>query len=484
MNKTFFFRFIALSLVTCHLMLFSCDSRNPNLSKKQLRTLFFADKVLSESKSETEARPIPTMPEGYVPQAGVKYRQERDISVPPVRIDVLKGIDNVRNVTLSQIANDITYINIGKHRLGTNFVQAQLTPHGILVNSLDGVWLYNFDGQFIKEIYKNYLLTDDSADAMIQTSAVAGYITYNKVIGVEQIRYNEKDDRIWLKFRENVFITQLIGYLGYIDMNSQLNQLNVSVDELEQDTVVPLANFEKGDLWYADDFVSHRSFDPFIINNSLITTTFQGDTLCRFTFGFDSITALGMRKSQRYDSGNNYYFRDTHTFRPSNNDTLFRLTAANEVKPVYILDMGTSGKATKQGNISDVNTELMYRISSLHEDEHYFYLKFYTGAVRKQTMWWGLFDKNRREFYTVPVVGEGNIWGWDRGIENDIDGGLPFWPREVGGHGEKYMYIIGKNMKNRLDEEWFSKSKTQPTQRLIQFMQSLEDDDLVIIIAK
>ena len=45
--------------------------------------------------------PVLSMPEGYVPEAGVKYRQERDLSAPPVHIDVLKSIDDVRNVTLS-----------------------------------------------------------------------------------------------------------------------------------------------------------------------------------------------------------------------------------------------------------------------------------------------------------------------------------------------------------------------------------------------
>jgi len=53
--------------------------------------------------------PVLSMPEGYVPEAGVKYRQERDLSAPPVHIDVLKSIDDVRNVTLSQIAKDIAY---------------------------------------------------------------------------------------------------------------------------------------------------------------------------------------------------------------------------------------------------------------------------------------------------------------------------------------------------------------------------------------
>ena len=417
--------------------------------------------------------PAPTMPEGYVPQAGVKYRSERDMSVPPVRIDIVKGVENVRNLTLSQIANDIVYINLGKHRFGSAELHAQITPHGLLINNLDGLWLYNFDGQLIKEIYRNHLSTDDAVSGLIGVNR----ITYNKFSGVEQVRYSEKDDRIWVKYTEQEMVWQKRGYLGYVDMNSQLNQLNISEDELKPNPVVPLAEFEKGDLWYADDFVTFFPDNYLRRNQTMITHTFQGDTLCRFTFGRDSITALVTQEREGADGGARYYYRNTQTFRPPYNDTIFRLTAANVVKPVYVLDLGTSGRATNQGKPSDVNLNLMYR-AYWHEDDHYLYLRVYLGYTKNHPRqeWWGLYDKNAREFFTFPVVGEGIFGGNTKGIENDIDGGLPFWPREVGSREEKYMYVSGENMKKRISEN--------PSEKLKQFMQSVEDDDLVIVVVK
>ena len=80
MYKIFFFCLTFLSL-------FSCNSRNSNLSEKQLLALFAVDKFSKPTS-------VLTMSEGYVPQPGVKYRQERNLIVPPMRIDILKGVDD------------------------------------------------------------------------------------------------------------------------------------------------------------------------------------------------------------------------------------------------------------------------------------------------------------------------------------------------------------------------------------------------------
>ena len=471
MYKLFFYLFIVLTL-------FSCDNRrNPNLPKRQLKELFAGDQAKLSERKNASATSAPTMPEGYVPQAGVKYRQERDLSVTPARIDVVKGVDNVRNITLSQIAKDIEYINLGKHRFGSDELHVQVTPHGLLVDNPDGVWLYNFDGQLIKEIYKNHLsLDEEKGHVFISVGTSMGTITYTKESGVKQVRYNERDDRIWVRFREDDF-KNYYGFLGYIDMKSQLNQLNVSDNELTPNPVIPLAEFKKGDLWYADDFVTFLPWNVFRMDQTMITHTFQGDILCRFTFGRDSITALVTQEREGGDGGARYYYHNTQTFRPPYNDTIFRLTAANVVKPVYVLDVGTSGRATNQGKPSDVNLNLMYR-AYWHEDDHYLYLRVYLGYTKNHPKqeWWGLYDKKTREFFTFPVVGEGMFGGNTKGIKNDIDGGLPFWPREVGSRGEKYMYVVGEDMKKRISEN--------PSEKLKQFMQSVEDDDLVIVVVK
>ena len=475
MTKINIYRIIILTLAACQLALFSCDNRrNPNLNSRQFRAL------LTEENASSGQTPVQqlTIPDGYVPAAGVKYRQERDLSVPPARIDIVKGIDHVRNVTLSQIAKEITYINIGKHR---TFVRTQITPHGLLVSSFDGVWLYAPDGQLIKEIYKNFCEYEMTIrSVMVKTG--------DKFKGVEHVRYNEKDDRLWVTFKEEELGNNFRGFLGYIDMGLLLN---VSDSEIKHDPVIPLAEFGRGQMSYAEDFVIHQPYG--LSNNFLTTNSFFGDTLCRFTFGYDSITAKAAATWRfSVDFGNNYMFREQYTIRNAFSDTLFRITSANKLKPEYLLDLGTSGRATNQGKIDDVKIEQMYNIQSLHEDDNYLYIRFRRNHdspinrnSKKVHFWWGIYNKSGRDFFTLPLVSDSDPE--DKGIENDIDGGLPFWPQEVGGQGEKYMYVSGKNMKSTLTETWFSRSKAQQSDKaaeLKQFVQSVDDGDLVIIIVK
>ena len=373
----------------------------------------------------------------------------------------------MRNVTLSKIAKDITYINIGKHRFG---VETQITPHGILVSSLDGVWLYGSDGQLVKEIYKNLCEYKPMGDFGVVA------MRDDKFRGVEDARYDEKNDRLWVKFRESDLGVQ---YLGYIDLSSQLNVAN---SEIEQDPVIPLAKIGNGNMNYAEDFVIYQPYRR--RGDFLTTSTFFGDTLCRFTVGYDSITAKATR-GIFIDGGNSYMYRGQYTFRRSFSDTLFRITAANKLKPEYLLDVGTSGRATNHGKIADVQIDRMYITQSVKEDDRHLYVMFSKDYdcpanrdSQKVRFWWGIYDKTNRGFFTLPIVSDNKPD--EKGVENDLDGGLPFWPQEIGSRGEKYMNVMGKNMKNRLAE----KSKTQHSDELKQFMQSLEDDDRVIIIVK
>ena len=407
------------------------------------------------------------MPEGYTPQSGVKYRQERDVSVPPVRIDVVKGIENVRNVALSRLVEEIVYINLGKLRFGADDVQ--ITPHGILVANFDGAWLYSPDGKLIREIYKN--ICEYEPFGIFGVMMTEG----NKFTGISNVRYNEKDDRLLVKFRDyQMRSDNYRGFLGYIDMSGQFN---VSADEIKQDPIIPIAEFGDVRMAYAENFVVHHAYrqDDF----RMTSASFSGDTLCRFSFDYDSIRAKIFKKSVKIDTPTSYYHNEIFTFRPPFNDTLFRITAANVVKPVYVFDMGIQ---------ENLNYDQLYVLQGISEDSRYLYVKFtirnYNGTnVRRQ--WKGLYDKSAREFFTLPVDNE--MKPLEVGIENDIDGGMPFWLHRIGSRGEKKMFFSGKMMKNVLTEEWFAKSKASKPEKkaeLMKFMQTVEDDDVVIIIAQ
>ena len=460
MNKLIIFCLALLSFL-------SCGNRNPNLSEKQLLALV-TDAVLPEP--EVEPTPNLTTPEGYVPQAGVKYRQKRDLSVPPVRIEILKGIDDVRHVTLSRIAKDIEYVNIGNHRFGAH---VKITPHGLLISNNDGVWLYSFEGKQIKQIYKNQ-----------HGLKIEGNIVVDRgepFIGITNLMYDEKDDRLWFQYENSRETT----YLAYMDMREML--LQTENRETGQDPVTLLAPFKSGRMSYSRDYIIHKAW-----NNSMFTTfSFQGDTLCRFNVGYDSITVKATR-GIFVDAGNDYMYRGMYTFRNSFSDTLFRVTAVNKLKPEYLLDVGTSGRATNRGKKSDVHIDLMYIVQQIKEDDRYLYIKFSKNydcpanrSSQKVRFWWGLYDKAKNEFFTLPFISDSNPDV--KGFENDIDGGIPFWPTQIGERGEKIAQTFGKQFKEQLSPAWFSQSKaldSQKKEKLVQFVKTLKDDDRVIIIVK
>ena len=458
------FCFIICSLVVCQLFI-ACNnlsSSNPNLPGEILQSLL-ADKVSKESAS------IQRMTEGFTPKPGAKYLQERDMSAQPIRIDILKGIDNVHEITLNQIAEDVIYVNIGEHRFGPS---VQLTPHGILASSFDGVWLYAADGQLIREIYKNI--------CEYQPVGIQGVMlkTGDKFKGVQFVQYNEKDDRLWVKYvDDDLHKGNYQGFLGYIDMNKRLD---VSFNEIQPDPIIPVATLEKGGIGYTEDFAIQRPLD--IWKNILITSTFRGDTLCCFEIGFDSIRNEIFRRARNADSQSQYYFHGLYTFKPPQNDTLFRLTAANTLKPEYILP-------TSRGPLSgDESYDQIYIVQSVREDERYLYITFTVRKFQesnKRRQWYGLYNKNTGEFFTLPVLSDSRFY--ENGITNNLDGGLPFWPQSFGVNGEKWMYMQGKEMKTLLTDKWFAQSKALKPEKkasLMQFLQTVKENDYIVIMIK
>ena len=438
---------------------------NPNSNDRQLLALMSENVSTRQSQSS-----IP------VSQAGAKSRQIRDMSATPSRIDIVKGIENQRNVTLSQVASDIEYINIGAHRFKPN---VQMTSQGLIVSNIDGVWLYSYEGKMIKQIYKN------QHDGVF---GAVGYIMEKPVTGVTDVYFDEKEERLWVHYKKenDIHMTRF----GYLDLAK--NRIQLVSSEKKQDSVKVLASFEaiSGQINYLKDFIVYRN-NKLSSHKTFATCSFQGDTLCNFTFGYDSITAKAT-DGIGVDYGNYYIYRGLYTFRNSFNDTLFRVTDANKYIAEYVLDVGTSGRATNKGNISDVHIDQMYIIQSIREDDRYLYILFSknydcpanreNGKVR---FWWGLVDKTTKAFFTLPFVSDSDPD--TKGFENDLDGGLPFWPKQTGEHGEKIAQTKGIYMKEQLTASWFSNSKAlnpQKKEKLAQFVKTLKDDDIVIIIVK
>ncbi|KKK68844.1 hypothetical protein LCGC14_2939990, partial [marine sediment metagenome] len=96
-------------------------------------------------------------------------------------------------------------------------------------------------------------------------------------------------------------------------------------------------------------------------------------------------------------------------------------------------------------------------------------------------LYYTLFDKKNSTLLHHPVV-----ISEDFGIENDLDGGNPFWPDYVTPSGELVMLVTGKEFRDYINFGDFEQRNIPKDQRDRQVLManSLKDNDQVLMFAK
>jgi hypothetical protein len=92
-----------------------------------------------------------------------------------------------------------------------------------------------------------------------------------------------------------------------------------------------------------------------------------------------------------------------------------------------------------------------------------------------------LFDKEKRILFHQP-----GFTLLPEGIINNLDGGMPFWPEFITPKGEMMKLVSGKNIKDYLNSESFTKGPATSDQRRkqVSLANGLKDRDMIIIIVK
>ena len=163
-----------------------------------------------------------------------------------------------------------------------------------------------------------------------------------------------------------------------------------------------------------------------------------------------------------------YKYQDYTRFMDYGNDTLFTY-AINGLKiPFAICDLGnmkrevnTSGYNPKQ--IEALSSKLL--VSNICEDDQYLYITLSWGMTEKQQ--YCLFDKNSSKLVNVG----------SKGLKNDIDGGISFFPQYITNDGSKVMWISAEDFINESQ-----KSNSKIVKEILTRIK--EDDNPVCIIIK
>jgi hypothetical protein len=219
----------------------------------------------------------------------------------------------------------------------------------------------------------------------------------------------------------------------------------------------------------------------------LVTYNDSGDTLCKFT-DYDRIVNFRFGQYRHPVELTSYYYDGLLTIKPEYNDTIFRLIPPNRLLPAYIIDFGEFKVNFMEGLNPDLDLSGKYMLNSLHETNNFLFIRYTKNQdspnnMRKNAVkfYKVLFDKKQGKLFKQP-----GFTLLPEGIINDLDGGMPFWPDFITTQGEMMNLVSGKNLKDYLNSESFTKGPATSDQRRKQISHAngLKDRDMIVIIVK
>jgi hypothetical protein len=92
-----------------------------------------------------------------------------------------------------------------------------------------------------------------------------------------------------------------------------------------------------------------------------------------------------------------------------------------------------------------------------------------------------IFNKKEGKLYHLP-----GFTLLPEGLENDLDGGMPFWPESITPQGEMMKLVSGKVIKDYVSSAEFKKASitTENRQKQISMASGLKPTDMIVVIAK
>ena len=216
----------------------------------------------------------------------------------------------------------------------------------------------------------------------------------------------------------------------------------------------------------------------------------NGDTVKCFPNYF----LLDMTYFPQYTSLNPIRTDDCIYLKDYVNDTVYNLVN-RDLRPAYIFGLGKP-----QENIESLASMHIYIMSMIGTPDHFFYCMHIPESFPRPKSK-KVFDVLSKEFvsWDAPVYGIYNISAntnilldtdndLQRGIINDINGGLPIFPRYYAGKNVVVDIWYPEEMKEMLTDEYFEKQTIKDKEghnKLKALLKNLkEDDNPVVVVAK
>lgn len=503
----------SIALLVVLFMLPACNRNKLKTNEKELvKKLIIQEKQKEEADKAAREKQLAENMNQI--QGGLRFRENRlaDPAHPALVIDIAGNLNNIKEISLSDIASSVLYIPIQQvpdSTIPTDLkFKYYLMDNYIIALNLYGIHLYSKDGRYLRAIVKNEMTGVEVGPGSLRFyndytmkgggSSVWGKgnsLFYNYGNNISGQKYIMEFDCSSLQMTEN--------YRFDPENPDKISGLgNIAIDLNHGKTVPPLPRKHQGMFggppeWFFQERsvfkLDSNSYSlPLHGNNMMAILNNQGDTLSTFTL-MEKLKNYTKSLTRGTDNGTQYEYNGKLFFRPEFNDTVFQVTPPNRLSPVYVLKLGDY-KVDKQHGV-DPDFKLTGKIipEEWSETKNYIFMTFTkddydcpnTRKNKTVKIYHALYSKQNGKLKVI----KGDPYNYSPEIlENNIDGGVPVWPAfyMIGNNGDIFISLKGKDLKERIKSEQFKKSIAPELKKnaLKQLAASASDSEDILMIIK
>jgi len=178
-----------------------------------------------------------------------------------------------------------------------------------------------------------------------------------------------------------------------------------------------------------------------------------------------------------------FSYKDSLTIWENYCDTIYRITKDMKVIPRYLIKLGEEAMPKELAAYENKLDQYIFDfalINKVFEVEDYFFVSGVYKGVMKEIF----YNKRNKECYNTVF----HYTYKDHGFHNDMDGGVPFWPRGIAGEGWVFNLFQPFELKEYWKLDYFKaiKEKYPEKKKTLQEIinQSKVDDNPIIQLVK
>lgn len=433
---------------------------------------------------------------------GVRFKGERntDPSNPPEIIDIAGNLTQFGKFALSDIVSEIKYVRLqipedsaftGKVTFKSDVDYKQELPLMVIKNkdfivahNYLGILLYSSDGKLLKTICSNELHNFELGKNYISggsNSTLVGANNTPYLIG-NNLYYNYEDEKNGISELMQVDCNKLpLSLPENIENKSKYKRIGTPVAYTGKNSynVVPL-----GSNLFTKKGHPKRNEDMLTIYSA------NGDTLCSFP-GNQKVENYTSTVSRSPDFGSSFQYKGNYFFREAHSDTIFRVVPPNRLIPEFTLNLGEYKIDRIQDAINPTyNLDDKFILKSLSICDSYVLIHYTKGynspnarRNKKVKFYHAIYDRKNKALKHIQYDPD----NWKFSLENDIDGGLSFWPNSsVSEQDEFLMSVKGIDLKEHIKTDDFLNSSAPDKKKAVflDLAQKADNHETIVIIMK